>query len=102
MRDPIVAAHTNVALLEANAATALFGVGPIFLIMEPCACWMVGGWTYALNSGGLLGFNSELTSQKVLFQFTNTLVWFIQNGHFLIVFVVIGNVPFIIAEAFSV
>ncbi|PGH29271.1 hypothetical protein GX50_07986 [[Emmonsia] crescens] len=40
--------------------------------MEPCACWMVGGWTYALNSGGLLGFN------------------------------IIGNVPFIIAEAFSV
>lgn len=58
--DPTVAANANVALLAANAATALFVVGPIFSIIGPRACWLVGGWTYALYSGSLLAFNSEL------------------------------------------
>ncbi|KAG5290183.1 DUF895 domain-containing protein [Histoplasma ohiense] len=55
--DPTVAANANVALLAANAATALFVVGPIFSIIGPRACWLVGGWTYALYSGSLLAFN---------------------------------------------
>ncbi|EDN07657.1 conserved hypothetical protein [Histoplasma mississippiense (nom. inval.)] len=56
--DPTVAANANVALLAANAATALFVVGPIFSIIGPRACWLVGGWTYALYSGSLLAFNT--------------------------------------------
>ncbi|EGE77180.2 hypothetical protein RJZ56_005275 [Blastomyces dermatitidis] len=65
--DPTVAANANVALLAANAATALFVVGPIFSIIGPRSCWLVGGWTYALYSGSLLAFN------------------YIENGPFVIV-----------------
>ncbi|PGH01138.1 hypothetical protein AJ79_08009 [Helicocarpus griseus UAMH5409] len=55
--DYTVAANANVALLAATAGTALFFVGPIFSIIGPRACWMIGGWTYALYSGSLLSFN---------------------------------------------
>ncbi|KAM5449405.1 hypothetical protein MaudCBS49596_004886 [Microsporum audouinii] len=55
--DATVAANANVALLSATAATALFVVGPIFSIIGPRACWLVGGWTYALYSASLLNFN---------------------------------------------
>ncbi|PGG99465.1 hypothetical protein AJ80_09351 [Polytolypa hystricis UAMH7299] len=55
--DPTIAANANVALLSATAGTALFIVGPIFSIIGPRACWLVGGWTYALYSGSLLCFN---------------------------------------------
>ncbi|KAI1976980.1 hypothetical protein LOZ53_002035 [Ophidiomyces ophidiicola] len=57
--DETVAANANVALLSATAATALFVVGPIFSIIGPRACWLVGGWTYALYSASLLNFNSK-------------------------------------------
>ncbi|EZF34075.1 UNC93-like protein [Trichophyton mentagrophytes] len=55
--DATVAANANVALLSATAATALFFVGPIFSVVGPRACWLVGGWTYALYSASLLNFN---------------------------------------------
>ncbi|EEP82994.1 conserved hypothetical protein [Uncinocarpus reesii 1704] len=55
--DETVAANANVALLSATAATALFLAGPIFSIIGPRACWLVGGWTYALYSASLLNFN---------------------------------------------
>ncbi|EER24765.1 hypothetical protein CPC735_001100 [Coccidioides posadasii C735 delta SOWgp] len=48
--DETVAANANVALLSATAATALFLVGPIFSIIGPRACWLLGGWTYGLYS----------------------------------------------------
>lgn len=57
--DATVAANANVALLSATAATALFFVGPIFSVVGPRACWLVGGWTYALYSASLLNFNSK-------------------------------------------
>nr|KMM68342.1 DUF895 domain-containing protein [Coccidioides posadasii RMSCC 3488] len=55
--DETVAANANVALLSATAATALFLVGPIFSIIGPRACWLLGGWTYGLYSVSLLNFN---------------------------------------------
>lgn len=58
--DETVAANANVALLAATAGTALFLVGPIFSIIGPRACWLVGGWTYALYGASLLNFNSEI------------------------------------------
>ncbi|KAK2788432.1 hypothetical protein FQN53_003578 [Emmonsiellopsis sp. PD_33] len=64
--DPTVAANANVALLSATAATALFVVGPIFSIIGPRSCWMIGGWTYALYSGSLLNFNQTANGAFVI------------------------------------
>ncbi|CRG89175.1 UNC93-like protein C922,05c [Talaromyces islandicus] len=55
--DPTVAANATVALLSATAGTALFVAGPIFQCVGPRMCLILGGWTYALYSGSLLGFN---------------------------------------------
>jgi MFS family permease len=55
--DSTVAANATVALLAATAATALTVVGPIFSILGPRICFLIGGWTYALYSGSLLCFN---------------------------------------------
>lgn len=55
--DSTVAANANVALLSATAGTALFVVGPIFSRVGPRACFLIGGWAYALYSGSLLHFN---------------------------------------------
>lgn len=49
-----VAANATVALLSAAAVTALFFVGPIFDVIGPRWCLILGGWTYALYSGSLL------------------------------------------------
>ena len=57
--DHVVASNANVALLSATAGTALFMVGPIFSLIGPRACWLIGGWTYALYSASLLNFNSK-------------------------------------------
>lgn len=57
--DETVAANANVALLSATAGTALFVAGPVFSLIGPLACWLIGGWTYALYSGSLLYYNSE-------------------------------------------
>lgn len=57
--DPTVAANANVALLAATAGTALFVVGPIFSIIGPRACWLIGGWTYAMYAGSLWNFNGK-------------------------------------------
>lgn len=58
--DPTVAANATVALLSATAATALFVAGPLFSLVGPRLCFLLGGWTYALYSGSLLNFNRML------------------------------------------
>ena len=55
--DSTVAANATVALLSATAATALFVAGPLFSLVGPRWCFLLGGWTYALYSGSLLNFN---------------------------------------------
>lgn len=55
--DPTVAQNATVALLSATAATALFVAGPVFSLVGPRICFLIGGWTYALYSGSLLDFN---------------------------------------------
>ncbi|EKM79019.1 hypothetical protein AGABI1DRAFT_121334 [Agaricus bisporus var. burnettii JB137-S8] len=55
--DSTVAANATVALLAATAASALFFVPPIFDMLGPKACLLIGGWTYPLYSGSLLCYN---------------------------------------------
>lgn len=57
--DPTVAANATVALLAGTAVTALFIIGPIFHVIGPRWCLLLGGWTYPLYSGALLAFNRE-------------------------------------------
>ncbi|KAK5995449.1 hypothetical protein PT974_03856 [Cladobotryum mycophilum] len=64
--DSTVASNANVALLSTTAATALFIVGPIFSWIGPRICFLVGGWTYALYSGSLLGFNHTKNGSFVI------------------------------------
>lgn len=64
--DSTVAANANVALLSTTAGTALFIVGPIFSWVGPRICFLIGGWTYALYSGSLLGFNHGISGAFVI------------------------------------
>jgi MFS family permease len=61
--DPTVAANATVALLSATAATSLFFAGPLFSLVGPRLCFLLGGWTYALYSGSLLNFN-RMSAQR--------------------------------------
>lgn len=65
--DPTVAANATVALLSATAATALFFAGPLFSLVGPRLCFLLGGWTYALYSGSLLNFNRMFAQLYSLF-----------------------------------
>lgn len=62
--DPTVSANANVALLAATAGTALFVIGPIFSVIGPRACWLVGGWAYALHCGSLLYSNRKIALKR--------------------------------------
>ena len=55
--NPTVAENATVATLAATAGTAVFIAGPIFDKLGPRISLLIGGWTYALYSGSLLGFN---------------------------------------------
>lgn len=60
--DQTVAANATVALLSVTATTALFIVGPIFDMVGPRVCLLLGAWTYPLYSGALLNFNSKIVT----------------------------------------
>ena len=53
----VVASNATVALLSCTAATALLIVPPIYDLVGPRVCLLIGGWTYALYSGSLLNYN---------------------------------------------
>ncbi|KAF9459956.1 major facilitator superfamily domain-containing protein [Collybia nuda] len=64
--DPTVAANATVALLAATAASALTLVPPVFDMLGPRACLLIGGWTYPLYSGALLCYNHTHNSAFVI------------------------------------
>lgn len=80
-----VAANATVALLSCTAATALFIVGPIFSWIGPRACYLIGGWTYALYSGSLLNFNrtgngSFVIASGALLGIGASFLWIVQGA----------------------
>ncbi|PHH83059.1 hypothetical protein CDD82_3717 [Ophiocordyceps australis] len=83
--DSTVAANATVALLATTAVTALFFAGPLFSWAGPRACFLAGGWTYALYSGSLLNFNHASNGAFViaagsLLGIGSALVWVVQGA----------------------
>ncbi|TFK65106.1 MFS general substrate transporter [Pluteus cervinus] len=64
--DSTVAANATVALLAATAASALLIVPPLFDVLDPRACLLIGGWCYPLYSGALLCYNHTQNSAFVI------------------------------------
>ncbi|TFK36737.1 major facilitator superfamily domain-containing protein [Crucibulum laeve] len=64
--DSTVAANATVALLAATAASALTLVPPVFDMLGPRACLLIGGWCYPLYSGALLCYNHTHNSAFVI------------------------------------
>ncbi|KIN05072.1 hypothetical protein OIDMADRAFT_101891 [Oidiodendron maius Zn] len=83
--DPTVAANATVALLSATAATALFVAGPLFSLVGPRLCFLLGGWTYALYSGSLLNFNHHdngtfVIASGAILGIGASLLWVVQGA----------------------
>ncbi|ANB15778.1 hypothetical protein AWJ20_3422 [Sugiyamaella lignohabitans] len=64
--DPTVAANATVALLSTSAISAVFFVAPLYELIGPNICVLIGGWTYALYSGSLLNYNHHQNSTFVI------------------------------------
>ncbi|KAF8625232.1 hypothetical protein AX17_006898 [Amanita inopinata Kibby_2008] len=64
--DSTVAANATVALLAATAASAITLVPPVFDLLGPSWCLLIGGWTYPLYSGALLCYNHTKNSAFVI------------------------------------
>ncbi|PFH50027.1 hypothetical protein AMATHDRAFT_4358 [Amanita thiersii Skay4041] len=64
--DSTVAANATVALLAATAASAITIVPPVFDLLGPSWCLLIGGWTYPLYSGSLLCYNHTGNSAFVI------------------------------------
>ncbi|KAI0425442.1 putative MFS transporter [Xylaria sp. FL1042] len=83
--DPTVAANASVVLLSTTAATALFIAGPIFSLVGPRICFLVGGWTYALYTGSLLHFNHHhngafVISSGAILGIGASFLWIVQGA----------------------
>ncbi|TEA22085.1 UNC93-like protein [Colletotrichum sidae] len=83
--DSTVAANANVALLSTTAVAALFFVGPIFNLVSPKVCFLLGGWTYALYSGSLLSFNHTANGAFVIaagaiLGIGSSFIWIVQGA----------------------
>ncbi|TDZ47008.1 UNC93-like protein [Colletotrichum trifolii] len=83
--DSTVAANANVALLSTTAVAALFFVGPIFNLVGPKVCFLLGGWTYALYSGSLLSFNHTANGAFVIaagaiLGIGSSFIWIVQGA----------------------